>query len=207
MKIVLVTDFLIVNQGCCPQMVIRPVTIGRHVSRHRIRIYAMGRIIWHKLVVCLRICTRCLCLFGNIQRTKFLIRFPLNSVCVVVWRIRSTGTGVDRTLRQVIVIAVASSRLAFIEWIPRVCTHSPESLIIIVHCTIRNGTHKSTGILSLSNHTKCMAALNFRIIIYNFLRKTIRFLSRFNDDIRIIIIKFRTFVRSAGKAGNISSPI
>ena len=154
MKIVLVIDFLVVNQGCCPQLVIRPVTISRHVRRHRIRVYAMGSIIWHKLVVCLRICTRCLFLSGNIQRTKFLIRFPLNSVCVVVWRIRSTGTGVDRTLRQVIVIAVASSRLAFIEWIPRVCTHSPESRIIIAYCTIRNGTYKSAGILRLSNHTK-----------------------------------------------------
>ena len=188
-------------------MVIRPVTIGRHALRHRIRVYAVCRIIWHKLVVCLRICTRCLCLSGNIQRTKFLIRFPLNSVCVVVWRIRSTGTGVDRTLRQVIVIAVASSRLAFIEWIPRVCTHSPESRIIIAYYTIRNGTYKSADILRLSNHTKCMTVLDFCTILYNFLCKPIRFLPRFDDDIRIIIIKIRTFVRSASKARNISIPI
>ena len=188
-------------------MVIRPVTISRHVRRHRIRVYAMGSIIWHKLVVCLRICTRCLFLSGNIQRAKFLIRFPLNSVCVVVWCIRRTGVSINRALRQVIVFAAVSSRLVFIEWIPGVCTHSPESCIIIAHYTIRNGTHKFTGIPSLSNHTKCMAVLNFCIIFYNFLRKTIRFPSRFDDDIRIIIIKIRTFVRAASKARNISSPI
>ena len=188
-------------------MVIRPVTISRHVHRHRIRVCAMGRIIWHKLVVCLRICTRCLCLSENIQRAKFLIRFSLNSVCVVVWCIRRTGVSINRALRQVIVIAAVSSRLVFIEWIPGVCTHSPESCIIIAHCTICNGTHKSAGILRLSNHTKCMTVLDFCIIIYNFLRKTIRLLFRFNDDIRIIIIKRLSSVYFYYKTRNISGPI
>ena len=200
MEIVFSIHLLIVKQSISVRLLMRPVAIGSHSGRHRVRVNFVVIIIIHVPIIAnCRVCL--IILTFQVQITKLLIG---QSTCMSGIINKFFILHRKYIICQVIIVLDGlAAAFYFIERIPFVCMYIPKSFITsIYHASIMDLSYKTTCLFCIFNYTQRMTIFNTGTIIIYFSCKSACISTCINYHVRITIFYQKFLLCISNKTRN-----